>query len=415
MKQLVTILKFEFMNIVSKKVFIITTVGIALIIGILLSIPRFGFFDSTPQSKGVKTIEDSKKSVIALVDKTNKAEDTLKFLSSRVSEYKFVIKNLDEVSLKSEVKDEKYFAGLIIESENKAKYIVNDPGIGNKSNHALESALDEKYKVDQLEKYNIKHTDIEKILHSNVKVETIQIGEDKMGNYFYTYIMIFALYMAILLYGQLVATSVASEKSSRAMEMLITSAKPSNLIFGKVIGSGLAGLLQLSVMFGSGFVFYNINKGFWGDNHMVESVFDMPFNIVVFALIFFLLGYFIYSFIYGAIGSLASRTEDINSSTMPVTLIFIVAFFIVISAMGSGNLDSTMMVIASYIPFTSPMAMFARITMGNVGPIEITISIAILIGSTILIGYIASIVYKKGVLIYGKTFKFKDMVKLIKK
>ncbi len=72
--------------------------------------------------------------------------------------------------------------------------------------------------------------------------------------------MIFALYMAILIYGQLVASSVASEKSTRAMELLITSAKPKSLMFGKVFGAGTAGLLQLAVIFGSGYVFYNLNQ-----------------------------------------------------------------------------------------------------------------------------------------------------------
>ena len=99
-----------------------------------------------------------------------------------------------------------------------------------------------------------------------------------------------------------------------------------------------------------------------------------------------LFGFLIYAFMYGAIGSTASKLEDINTSVMPITFLFIIAFFVVMFSMTSGSVDSTLMKVCSYIPFTSPMAMFTRLCMSTVAWYEIAVSIAILIGSTVGIG-----------------------------
>ena len=111
------------------------------------------------------------------------------------------------------------------------------------------------------------------------------------------------------------------------MELLITSAKPASMMFGKVIASCLAGIIQLVAVFGSAYLFYNINKSMWGNNPIITSLFDMPLYLLVYMLIFFVLGFFVYAFLYGAIGSTASKVEDINTSVMPLTFLFIAAFF----------------------------------------------------------------------------------------
>ena len=225
--------------------------------------------------------------------------------------------------------------------------------------------------------------------------------------------MIFALYMVILLYGQMVATNVATEKSSRAMEVLITSAKPASMMFGKVLASCIAGLVQLIAIFGTALVFYNINKDAWGDNGMIESIFNIPVELFGYMLIFFILGFLIYAFLYGAIGSTASKLEDINTSVMPITFLFIIGFMVVIFSMTSGSVDNTLMKVCSYIPFTSPMAMFTRICMSTVAWYETVISIAILIASTVGIGLLAAKIYCVGVLLYGTTPKIGSILKAV--
>jgi len=132
-------------------------------------------------------------------------------------------------------------------------------------------------------------------------------------------------------------------------------------------------------------------------------------------LVFFVLGFFIYAFLFGAIGSTASKLEDINTSVMPLTFLFIIAFFVVIFSMSSGSVDNLAIVICSYVPFTSPMAMFTRIAMSTVPWYEIVISIAILIGSVIGVGVLSAKIYRVGVLLYGTTPKIGSIIKAIRK
>ncbi len=178
--------------------------------------------------------------------------------------------------------------------------------------------------------------------------------------------MIFALYMVILLYGQMVATNVASEKSSRAMELLITSTNPISMMFGKVIASCIAGLVQLVAIFGSALLFFRINEEYWSNNEIISSIFGMPVNLFIYMLIFFILGFFMYAFMYGAVGSTVSKLEDINTAVMPITILFIVGFVVVIMSMSIGEFDTVLLKVCSFVPFTSPMAMFTRIAMSTV-------------------------------------------------
>jgi ABC-2 type transport system permease protein len=132
-------------------------------------------------------------------------------------------------------------------------------------------------------------------------------------------------------------------------------------------------------------------------------------------IVFFILGFLIYAFMFGAVGSTASKLEDINTSVTPITFMFIIAFMVVMMSMTSGEVDNTAMLVCSYIPFTSPMAMFTRIAMSTVPWYEIAISIAILIGSTIGIGVLAAKIYRMGVLLYGNPPKIGNLIKMVLK
>jgi len=119
-------------------------------------------------------------------------------------------------------------------------------------------------------------------------------------------------------------------------------------------------------------------------------------------------------FLFGAIGSTVSKMEDINTAVMPITLLFLAAFFVVIFSMSSGSVDTVLMKVCSYIPFTSPMAMFTRIAMSTVPWYGILISTVILIGSVIGIGVLSAKIYRVGVLLYGTSPKLGAILKAIK-
>ena len=219
--------------------------------------------------------------------------------------------------------------------------------------------------------------------------------------------------MVIAMYGQMVASHVAAEKDSRVMELLIATANPTSMMFGKVLASCIAGLFQLGIVFGSALLFYNLNPDAWGDNPLLQLLFDIPVHLLVYMLIFFLLGYLIYAFLYGAIGSTVSRIEDLSTALTPLTFIFIAAFMIVVFGISSGDVDTPLMIAASWFPLSSPMAMFTRIGMSTVSTFEIAGSIIVLIISLLLIGKLSAKIYRTGVLLYGKKVKFFSLLKQI--
>ena len=411
MKQIGTIFRFEFRNYAKSKSFLILTVLLVIAIGISLNIPRI---QESVGAHGKETPSETK--AVAVVDKTGTGQIVL-VLSATLKDKKFQTVDADLNTLKSEVDGEKYSAAIYVESPLHYLYVVKNIGMYDTSKEEISAALLSLYRIQAMQKSGISPADSQKLLSAQVKEDVVQTaqGKDQEKNFFYTYIMIFALYMAILIYGQLVASSVASEKSTRAMELLITSAKPKSLMFGKVFGAGTAGLLQLAVILGSGYVFYNFNRSYFKKNEVVRSIFDMPLSILLYALLFFFLGYFIYAFLYGALGSLVSRMEELNQAVMPVSFLFLISFFIVIFSMASGNVDNTVMIVCSYIPLTSPMAMFVRIAMGSVAVWEIVLSVVILVVSTVGIGFLAAAIYRIGVLLYGNAPKPKEIFAMLKK
>ena len=426
MKQLRTVFKFELLNFFRNKIFVGITLALVIIIMGILSFPRIkDMIDNKGTGSGDVVVDNPSnnpssnpsdaKEVIALQDNSGaNPEDTLRFFENSMQNYKFILVDKSLEDIKASIENNDFRKAIIIEAPLKYKYIADYISMNDYTEYTITELIQEKYKFDQMAKLGIEQSDALNILTAVAQSEVITIGKVQMDNFWYTYIIIFLLYMAIMLYGQMVATSVATEKSTRAMEMLITSAKPINLIFGKVFGSGLAGLTQMAAVLGTSVLFYNLNQEYWGDNFVVSGMFNIKIDVLIYSLVFFILGYFLYSFIFGALGSLATRTEDINVSIMPITMTFVIAFMIVMFSMSSGNIDSTLMKIVSYIPFTSPMAMLARITMGEVKTISVIISMVILVLSTIGIGYISAKIYQIGVLLYGKTIKITELLKLRK-
>ncbi len=297
--------------------------------------------------------------------------------------------------------------------ETSFTYYVDNLSMYDMNPDVATDVLQQIYQINAMISGGMSAEDAAGVMSIQIDSKVENLGKDQMQNFFYTYIMIFALYMVILLYGQMVAMSVATEKSSRAMELLITSSKPINMMFGKVIAACVAGIVQLVAIFGSALVFYNMNKSYWGDNEIINSIFNIPTELLAFMLVFFLLGFLIYAFLYGAISSTVSKLEDINTAVQPVTFLFVFGFVVVMLSMSSGSVDSILMRICSYVPFTSPMAMFTRIAMSSVPWYEIVISIGVLVASTFGIGVLSAKIYRVGVLMYGTSPKIGSIIKAV--
>ena len=412
MKQFGTILKFELKGYLKNKIF----VGITLFLVIAIAVAMF-----IPNIASIFKSEDGEADAADLPVMLVHAEDSelsalvKQYFDEVFSEYNVKVADGTVENVKEEITSGSAECAFVMDSADSYTYYVDNLSMYDSNTDIANSVLQEVYRLTAMVQYGMTPEQAGNIMSAQIESRTTALGKDQMQNFFYTYILIFALYMVILLYGQMVATNVAAEKSSRAMEVLITSAKPISMMFGKVLASCFAGLIQLVAVFGSALVFYNINKSSWGDNMIIESIFNIPVALFVYMLVFFILGFLMYAFMFGAIGSTASKLEDINTSVMPVTFLFIIAFIVVMTSMASGNVDNTLMKVCSYVPFTSPMAMFTRVCMSTVAPYEIAASIAVLVGTTVGVGFIAAKIYRVGVLLYGTTPKIGAIIKAVRK
>lgn len=410
MKQFGKILKFELKYYLKNKVFVGVTIFLVLLIAAVMFFPHIsaifdkGDVSDTPTDLPVMLVK---------ADDPAQAEMVRETFAAAFAGYDVQSTEADIEEIKNRITSEDVECAFVMTGPTAYTYYVNNLSMYDSNSAIADEVLQQIYQMNAMINGGMSAEQAGEVMSIQIAGEVESLGKDQIQNFFYTYIMIFALYMVILLYGQMVATNVATEKSSRAMEVLITSAKPTSMMFGKVLASCIAGLVQLVAVFGSALVFYNINKSYWGDNMIVDSIFNIPPELFVYMLVFFILGFLIYAFMFGAVGSTASKLEDINTSVMPITMLFIIAFFVVMFSMASGSVDNTLMTVCSYIPFTSPMAMFTRICMSTVPMYEILISIAILIGSTVGVGVLAAKIYRVGVLMYGTTPKISAIIKAV--
>ena len=412
MKQFGKILKFECMGYLRNKVFVGLTVFLVLAIILVMFLPNMiAAFESDGESE-----ESADRPVMLICSEDSALSDLMaQYFAEAFPDYEVVVSEESEDFIREKIMAEEAECAFVMDGESSYTYYVNNLSMYDMNPEIANGVLQTVYRQGVMVELGLTPEEAGEVMAVQIESRTETLGKNQMENFFYTYIMIFALYMVILLYGQMVATSVATEKSSRAMEVLITSANPTSMMFGKVLASCLAGLVQLVLIFGSAILFYNLNREQWADVPMIASIFNMPWELFVYMLVFFVLGFLIYAFLFGAIGSTASKLEDINTSVMPVTFLFIIAFIVVITSMSGGDVDTVLMQVCSYIPFTSPMAMFTRIAMSTVAWYEIAVSIGILVASVIGVGVLSAKIYRVGVLMYGTKPKVTDLLKLLRK
>ncbi len=226
------------------------------------------------------------------------------------------------------------------------------------------------------------------------------------------YVLVIVLFMGVMITGQLIATEITAEKSSRVMEVLITSVSPLKQMFGKIVGMLIVGLSQILLI--AGVAVINLTLP-----HNIDTLKNLNIDLgaidpllIVFAVIFYLLGYFLYSTLYAAVGSIVSRTEDLGQAVMPLTLFSLAGFYLAIFGLTTPN--ATYVVVSSFIPFFSPFLMFMRIGLTDPAWWEVALSLAILCGTIFGLGWLSAKIYRTGVLMYGKRPTMKELRKAMK-
>ncbi len=428
MKRFRTILSFELRGYFTNKVFVAVTVVLVIAIAAVLFFPRaaalvtdiFGddSADGTEEGDGSDEINRDELPLMLVSAPDDIEPAVVGSFSSAFPDYN--VKSADDIdAAKKSVSDGDAECAFALDSLLSFTYYSTKESFFDVNPSVAQDVLRSLYTVSAMTSAGISPEEAESILSAEIECETVTLGESNGGDFvatlIYTYIMVYALYIVILVYGQMVATSVASEKSSRAMELLVTSTDPVSMMFGKVFAACIAGLSQIAAVFGTALLCFKVNESFWVENELIRSVFDMPTSLFFYMLLFFLLGFLVFAFMFGAIGSTVSKLEELNTASMPIVMLFVIGLLVVVFAMSTGDTDSLIMRICSYIPFTSPMAMFTRIAMGSVPAYEIAISVSILAASVFLIGYVSAKIYRMGVLLYGTPPKPSAIIKALRR
>lgn len=421
MNKMSTVIKFTFMNRVRAKAFVVTTLIFAIILTVLINLPALISAFSSPDGPTKIGIVGKESEVTRALQSYYDAqpEPDVQIIPLGDAGTKEANAQLGKEKLEAkEIKGYLEFADDTAAGFPKATYYAKssmDFSMESKLRTALQ-AIKAELVVKDLGLTAEQRTK----LNSPVSIQTVQIQEGTEGKtesqmilaYVLVYVLLFLLYMTVIGYGNMVATEITAEKSSRVMEVLITSVSPLKQMFGKIIGICLLGLVQIAVFAVVGAANLLIPQNMEKIKGFNIDLGDLQLSLFGYFVIFYLLGYFIYATIFAAVGSLVSRTEEVGQAIMPVTFLIIAGFMI--AMFGLQNPNAPFVVAMSFVPFFSPLIMFLRIGMSDPALWEIWLSIAITTATMFALGWLAAKIYRVGVLMYGKRPTFAELRKAMK-
>ena len=352
MKNIGKIIQFEYLNCVRNKAFIIITAAILLLIIASSFLPGVIMSLASPETE--KT--DNQEIAVICSDSLYGGELVSREFCRCFPETAVVLSKEDIETVKSKVNDSKYRFAAEITGALEYTYITKNNSIYDTNMQNCAQAIKAMYVSTFLEPYGIKADQADALVYADVQNRVLTTGTDQTVNYLPTYILMCMLFVSITSYGQIVAQSVVSEKNTRAMELLITCARPTELMFGKVIGSGLAGFTQLALILTVSVGSLKLVSSSAIPTEIYKLISIEPGSAIL-AVLFFILGYFMYAFLIGALASCASKSEDLSNLISPVMMLMVIVYMVLIFMCVSENYDNPVIVIMSYLPLSSPMAL----------------------------------------------------------
>jgi len=248
-------------------------------------------------------------------------------------------------------------------------------------------------------------------------IQTIKVTEssevkESGGSFIVAYICGFILYIAMLIYGTIIMRSVIEEKSSRVLEIVVSSIDPFELLLGKVLGVGLAGILQMTIWALMLAVLTTVGISSMSPSLQSSLNFNISPFMYLYLIAYFLFGYLIFATLYAVLGSTADQDSDVQQVSLPITFLIIIPIVMMTSVIQSPN--SSTSVILSLIPFFSPILMLGRIFSETPPVWQIALSFVLMAGTFFGILWIGAKVYRVGILMYGKRFTIPEVIKWIR-
>lgn len=411
------ILSREYLQRVRRKSFIITTILMPILMLGLMMLPAL-----------IDKFSEKENKVFAVIDDSGAIAPALQ----NTPELKFVSTDASEEELR---KNEDYDGILII-----GKSIIDNPSdvtlysrgaMSPQSEMIISSQIGAIIEQYRLSKYKIENLpQILAEVHADVNMKTLRIDEDEdrvtstIVSSLVGMLMSLVLYMFVLIYGQMVMTSIIEEKNNRVLEVIVSSVSPSRLMLGKILGIGAVAVTQiviwaLLICSFTTWVMPSMLSSFLNagtDIDLMQALTmlgDTGYILNLFVLLTLLLvgGYLFYSAIYAAIGSAVDNIQDASQLQTVAVIPIILGMVFSMSVINDPN--STLAVWLSMIPFTSPMVMMARIPFG-IPAGQIVASLAILYVSVIFLIWLSAKIYRVGIFMYGKKPTFKELIRWAK-
>ncbi|WP_017472427.1 ABC transporter permease [Amphibacillus jilinensis] len=410
MRKFGVVLLHSYLSRLKSKSFMITT---ALFLLFIIAVGNLDFIMNLFDG-------DGSADQVAVIDET---EDIYPWLSEQIEqgEHTFELVDFEGTveQAEADILSGEYVGVLSLQADDQDYFIANyhtDQLINQSVQNQLDNYL-QQYKIALATNEAGIDQEVIESIYQPIVFETVAIetadgrtarSEEEIGvARGLVYVMLFVLYFAVLTYGNMIAMDIANEKSSRVMEILISSSPPISQMFAKIAGIALLGLTQIGLFFVVGYyMIERVQDELVGGFFEVFGFSEIAVSTYVYAVVFFLLGYLLYATLSAMLGSLVSRMEDVNQLMMPVILLIVVAFML--SMFGINMPEASVVTVTSYIPFFTPLVMFLRVGLLEVPAWEVALSIGILIFTILLLAYIGAKVYRGGVLMYGKGSSLKD-------
>lgn len=409
MRDLFTVASFTMKEMVKRKSFIISTIIIFLIIIIGFNVPNI--IDMVKGDNSEVIGNDT----ILIIDPDDIYIGTLENLNQMELGKNFKVQNngLTLEEIKEKIDAEEIYAAMIInKQDNKIhiSYFTDSMAMESVPNEIIK-ILNDLYKDIQIGKLGLSNEQLAN-LNPEFSIDVTETNENPAsGNVFAIMLLSIVLFYAIYFCAYQVSSSITTEKTSKIMETLVTSTTPRTIVLGKTIGIGIVGLLQVAGMIIVSVICCNL----FIDSELLSSIIDLskitPILAII-TIIYFILGYAVYSLLYALTGSTVSKPEDINSANGPVAILAVIGFYLAYFSMM--NPTSEINVFASMFPFSAPFSMPFRVMMGTATMGQVAISLGIMLVSIFIIARISIKIYSSAILNYGTKISIKDVLKIYK-
>jgi ABC-2 type transport system permease protein len=398
---------YELKNQLGKKTTRVTTIILVILALLITSLPRLiSLFDSDTSSPLGQTAYTASFPDAGYVFADPETARTLEpALGTGFNQHSYE----NRAALVEALKNEEITVGFVVQPDLSFEAVYWDRPMESSADEEMAALLTGIKRNRLMDEKGLDAADLREIEQVSIRWETAVLGKNSVNNLALSMVLMVIIYMVVLLYGNGVSTSIAREKDSRTMEILITSTRPSSLILGKVAASGVSAVILFGLVVLAAFAGYRLNASTYPEILRVMLTGALTPNYVWSYVFFSLFGYIMYLFLYAALGSTVSKIEDVAGATSLIQFLFIFGY--ILATVAAQMPGSAIAVIGSLIPFTSIMVMPIRSALITVPWSELILSGALMLLFVAFFAYLSIKIYRWGSLNYGNKTSLRRVVR----